>query len=58
MVMLREVLSPSAAIPALVEKAVRPKAAFLLGAEDFVRFVMAGLDAVALAHRSDNHSNG
>ncbi len=109
MVMLREVLSPSAAIPALVEKAVRPKAAFLLGligevlglnpkapavqralmftvlpciammiapkqmqaallpavakdkdalAEDLVRFVMAGLDAVALAHRSDNHSNG
>lgn len=109
MVMLREVLSPSAAIPALIEKAVRPKAAFLLGligevlglnpkapavqravmfavlpcvammvapkqmqaallpavmkdkdalAEDFVRFVMAGLDALAIAHRSDNHPNG
>jgi AcrR family transcriptional regulator len=106
MVMLREVLSPSPAIPALIEKAVRPKAAFLLGligevlglnpkapavqralmfavlpcvammvapkqmqaallpavakdkdalAEDFVRFVMAGLDALALAHRSDKH---
>ena len=105
MVMLREVLSPSAAIPALIKKAVRPKAAFLLGligevlglnpkapavqravmfavlpcvammvapkqmqtallpavmkdkdalAEDFVRFVMAGLDALAIAHRSDN----
>ena len=109
MVMLREVLSPSAAIPALIEMAVRPKAAFLLGligevlglnpkapavqravmfavlpcvammvapkqmqaallpavmkdkdalAEDFVRFVMAGLDALAIAHRSDNHPNG
>ena len=109
MVMLREVLSPSAAIPALIKKAVRPKAAFLLGligevlglhpkapavqralmftvlpcvvmmvapkqmqtallpavmkdkdalAEDFVRFVMAGLDALAIAHRSDNHPNG
>jgi len=109
MVMLREVLSPSAAIPALIEKAVRPKAALLLGligevlglnpkspavqravmfvvlpcvammvapkqmqaallpavmkdkdalAEDFVRFVMAGLDALAIAHRSDNHPNG
>ena len=109
MVMLREVLSPSAAIPALIEKAVRPKAAFLLGligevlglnpkapavqravmfvvlpcvamlvapkqmqaallpavmkdkdalAEDFVRFVMAGLDALAIAHRSNNHPNG
>ena len=109
MVMLREVLSPSAAIPALIEKAVRPKAAFMLGligevlglnpkapavqravmfavlpcvammvapkqmqaallpavmkdkdalAEDFVRFVMAGLDALAIAHRSDNHPNG
>ncbi|NPT47482.1 DUF1956 domain-containing protein [Paraburkholderia sp. 1N] len=109
MVMLREMLSPSTAIPALIEKAVRPKAAFLLGligevlglnpkapavqravmfvvlpcvamivapkqmqaallpavmkdkdalAEDFVRFVMAGLDALAIAHRSDNHPNG
>jgi TetR/AcrR family transcriptional regulator, regulator of cefoperazone and chloramphenicol sensitivity len=109
LVMLREVLSPSAAIPALIEKAVRPKAAFLLGligevlvlnpkapavqravmfvvlpciammvapkqmqaallpavmkdkdalAEDFVRFVIAGLDALAVTHRSDNHSNG
>jgi TetR/AcrR family transcriptional regulator, regulator of cefoperazone and chloramphenicol sensitivity len=103
MLMLREVLSPSKAIPALIEKAVRPKAAFLLKvigevlgldptmpvvqralmftvlpcvammiapkqmqsallpgvakdkealAEDFVRFVLAGLDAIALAHRS------
>jgi len=106
MVMLREMLSPSAAIPALIEKTVRPKAAFLLGligevlglspdapavqralmfavlpciamtiaprqmqaallpavvkdkdalAEDFVRFVMAGIDALAFAYRSDNH---
>lgn len=104
MVMLREVLSPSAAVPALIEKAVRPKAAFMLGligevlglspkapavqravmfavlpcvammvapkqmqasllpavvkdkdalAEDFVRFVTAGLDALALSYRSD-----
>lgn len=104
MLMLREVLSPSKAIPALIEKAVRPKAAFLLKvigevlgldpatpvvqravmftvlpciammiapkqmqsallpavakdkdalAEDFVRFVLAGLDAIALAHRSE-----
>ncbi|MEZ0604189.1 TetR/AcrR family transcriptional regulator [Paraburkholderia sp. IW21] len=104
MLMLREVLSPSTAIPALIEKAVRPKAAFLLKiigevlelnpeapvvqralmftvlpcivimiapkqmqstllpavakdtdalAADFVRFVMAGLDAIALAHRSE-----
>ena len=103
MLMLREVLSPSPAIPALIEKAVRPKAAVLLGligevlqlnpqepavqralmftvlpcialmiaprqmqaallpavakdknalVEDFVRFVMAGLDAVAAAHRT------
>jgi AcrR family transcriptional regulator len=102
MLMLREVLSPSKAIPALIEKAVRPKAAFMLKligevlgldpttpvvqravmftvlpcialmiaprqmqaallpaaagdknalAEDFIRFVMAGLDAIALAHR-------
>jgi TetR/AcrR family transcriptional regulator, regulator of cefoperazone and chloramphenicol sensitivity len=109
LVMLREVLSPSAAVPALIEKAMRPKAAFLLGligevlvlnpkapavqravmfvvlpcvammvapkqmqaallpavmkdkdalAEDFVRFVMAGLDALAITHRSDNHPNG
>ncbi|RKE39902.1 TetR family transcriptional regulator [Paraburkholderia sp. BL23I1N1] len=105
MLMLREVLSPSNAIPALIEKAIRPKAAFLLKtigevlelnpstpvvqralmfsvlpcivmmvapmrmqaallpavakdrealAEDFVRFVMAGLDAIALAHRTDS----
>ena len=26
-------------------------------AEDFVRFVMAGLDAIALAHRSDKQPN-
>ncbi len=103
MLMLREVLSPSPAIPALIEKAVRPKAAVLLGlmgevlqlnpqeptvqralmftvlpcialmiaprqaqaallpavakdknalVEDFVHFVMAGLDAVAAAHRA------
>jgi AcrR family transcriptional regulator len=103
MLMLREMLSPSPAIPALIEKAVRPKAAVLLGlmgevlqlnpqeptvqravmftvlpcialmiaprqaqaallpavakdknalVEDFVRFVMAGLDAVAAAHRA------
>jgi AcrR family transcriptional regulator len=103
MLMLREVLSPSKAIPALIEKAVRPKAAFLLKiiggvlgldptapvvqralmftvlpciammiapkqmqsallpavakdqdalADDFVRFVLAGLDAIALAHRA------
>jgi len=101
-VMLRELLSPSPAIPALIEKAVRPKAKLLLGlmaerlrlppehpavqrgvmftvlpcvafmvapkemparllpgaakdgdalAADFVRFVMAGLDALAQAHR-------
>lgn len=101
MLMLREVLSPSKAIPALIDKAVRPKAAFLLKvvgdvlgldpatpvvqralmftvlpciammiapkqmqsallpavakdkdalAEDFVRFVLAGLDAISLAH--------
>jgi AcrR family transcriptional regulator len=109
MLILREVLSPSAAISALIEKAVRPKAAFLLGligevlgldpkapavqravmftvlpcvammiaptqiqaallpavvknkdalAEDFVRFVVAGLDALAIAHRSNNHPKG
>jgi len=103
MLMLREVLSPSPAIPALIEKAVRPKATVLLGligevlqlnpqepavqralmfavlpcialmiaprqmqaallpavakdknalVEDFIRFVMAGLDAVAAAHRT------
>lgn len=103
MLMLREVLSPSSAIPALIDKAVRPKAAFLLGligevlgrnpqeavvqralmlsvlpsvvimiapkqvqaallpaitqdrnalVEDFVRFMIAGLDAIAAAHRS------
>jgi AcrR family transcriptional regulator len=103
MLMLREVLSPSQAIHALVEKAVRPKAAVLLGligdvlqldprepvvqralmftvlpcialmiapkqvqnallpavakdrnalADDFVRFVIAGLDALAAAHRT------
>ncbi|SOE98198.1 transcriptional regulator, TetR family [Burkholderia sp. OK233] len=107
MLILREVLSPSNAIPALIEKAIRPKAALLLKtigevlemnpstpavqralmfsvlpcivmmiapmrmqaellpavakdrdalAEDFVRFVMAGLDAIALAHRSDGQS--
>ena len=101
-VMLREVLSPSAAIPALIEKAVRPKARLMLGlmaellglppehpavqrgvmftvlpciammvapkemparllpsaakdgdalGADFVRFVMAGLEALAQAHR-------
>jgi AcrR family transcriptional regulator len=103
MLMLREILSPSRAMPALVEKAVRPKAAVMLGlmgevlqldprdpavqravmftvlpcialmiapkqvqnallpaiakdrnalADDFVRFVIAGLDAIAAAHRS------
>lgn len=101
-VMLRELLSPSPAIPALIEKAVRPKAKLVLGlmaeylnlppqhpvvqrsvmftvlpciammiapremparllpgaakdgealAADFVRFVMAGLDALAQARR-------
>lgn len=101
-VMLRELLSPSPAIPALIEKAVRPKAKLVLGlmaeylglppqhpavqrgvmftvlpciammvapkemparllpgaakdgealAVDFVRFVMAGLDALAQAQR-------
>lgn len=101
-VMLRELLSPSPAIPALIEKAVRPKAKLVLGlmaeylglppqdpavqrgvmftvlpciammvapkemptrllpgaakdgevlAADFVRFVMAGLDALAQAQR-------
>jgi AcrR family transcriptional regulator len=106
MLMLREVLSPSKAIPALIEKAIRPKAAFMLKvvgevlgldpatpvvqravmftvlpciammiapkqmtfallpaaaketdvlAEDFVRFVLAGLDAIAMAHRPDGH---
>lgn len=103
MLMLREVLSPSPAIPALIEKAVRPKAAVLLGligeamqlnpqepvvqralmftvlpcialmiapkqmqaallpavakdrsalADDFIRFMMAGLDAIAAAYRT------
>lgn len=107
--MLREVLSPSKAIPALIESTVRPKAAFMLKmigevlgvdpatpvvqravmfsvlpcialmiapkqiqaavlpavatdkdalAEDFVRFVIAGLDAIALAHRSGKQSGG
>ena len=102
MLMLREVLSPSPAMPALVEKAVRPKAAVMLElmgevlqldpqdpavqravmftvlpcialmiapkqmqnallpavakdrnalADDFVRFVIAGLDAIAAGHR-------
>ncbi len=102
-VMLREVLSPSAAIPALVEKAVRPKAALVLGlvgelmalppthpavqrgvmfavlpciammvapkemparllpaatqgggaiVDDFVDYTMAGLEALAHAHRA------
>jgi len=101
-VLLREVLSPSPAIPALIEKAVRPKARLMLGlmaellglppehpavqrgvmftvlpciammvapkemparllpgaakdgdalGADFVRFVMAGLEALAQAHR-------
>lgn len=105
MLMLREVLSPSKAIPALIEKAVRPKAAFMMKVigevlgldpatpvvqravmltvlpciammiapkqmqsallpaaakdrdalvEDFLRFVLAGLDAIAIAHRSEN----
>lgn len=103
MLMLREVLSPSPAIPALIEQAVRPKAAVLLKligevlqldpqepavqralmfsvlpciaimiaprqmqaallpalaqdrnalVEDYVRFVIAGLDAIAATHRS------
>jgi AcrR family transcriptional regulator len=103
MLMLREILSPSPAIPALIDKAVRPKAVVLLGligevlqlnpqeppvqralmfsvlpcialmiaprqvqaallpavakdrsalAEDFIRFIMAGLDAIAAAHRA------
>ena len=103
-VMLRELLSPSPALPALVEKAVKPKARWLLGimaevlglppehpavqrgvlftvlpcialmvapkemparllpaarqgggealAADLVRYVMAGLDAIASAHRA------
>jgi TetR/AcrR family transcriptional regulator, regulator of cefoperazone and chloramphenicol sensitivity len=102
MLMLREMLSPSSAIPALVEKAVRPKAAFMLGlvadvlglrkddavvqravlfavlpclammiaprqlraailpavdrdqnglVDDYMSFVLAGLDALAVAHR-------
>jgi TetR/AcrR family transcriptional regulator, regulator of cefoperazone and chloramphenicol sensitivity len=102
--MLREVLSPSRSIPALVEKAIRPKAQLLLGmvgemldlppdhpavqrgllfsilpciammiaprqiqtallpaaakdsdalADDFVRYVMGGLDAIVAAHRLD-----
>lgn len=101
-VMLRELLSPSAAMPALIDKAVRPKARLMLGlmaerlglppehpavqrgvmfsvlpciammvapremparllpsaakdgdalGADFVRFVMAGLEALAQAHR-------
>ncbi|MFL9966018.1 CerR family C-terminal domain-containing protein [Paraburkholderia sediminicola] len=104
MLMLREILSPSRAMPALVEKAVRPKAAVMLRlmgevlqldprdpavqravmftvlpcialmiapkqvqnallpavakdrnalTDDFIRFVIAGLDAIAAAHRSD-----
>src|SRR6266702_2061415 len=104
MLMLREALSPSPAMPALIEKAVRPKAVFLLGLlsevlgsnplapvvqralmftilpciammiapkqmkaallpagakdtkaleKDLVCFVMAGLDAIAAAHRPD-----
>lgn len=102
MLMLREAFSPSPAMPALIEKAVRPKAVFLLGLlsevlglnplapvvqrammftilpciammiapkpmkeallpavaqdakaleQDLVCFVMAGLDAIAAAHR-------
>ncbi len=102
-VMLREVMTPSAAIPALAEKAIRPKAALMLGlvgelmqlppsdpvvqrgvmftifpciamvvaprqisgvllpdaqrdpaslATDFVDFTLAGLDALAAAHRA------
>ncbi|MGF6725302.1 hypothetical protein P3T43_004679 [Paraburkholderia sp. GAS41] len=35
---------------ALLPAVVKDKEAL---AEDFVRFVMAGLDAIALAHRSD-----
>lgn len=104
LLMLREVLAPSPAVPALIEQAVRPKAAFMLGlvaqalgmkpgdaavqravlftvlpciammiaprqiqaavlpaattdrhaiVEDYVRFVMAGLEAIAVAHRTE-----
>nr|WP_240648191.1 CerR family C-terminal domain-containing protein [Pararobbsia silviterrae] len=104
LLVLREVLSPSGAITALIEKAVRPKAAFMLErvadvmglkpddaavqravlltvlpciammiaprkiqaavlpavsqdrgalADDFVRFAMAGIDALAAAHRDE-----
>jgi TetR/AcrR family transcriptional regulator, regulator of cefoperazone and chloramphenicol sensitivity len=104
LLILREVLSPSAAIPALIEQAVRPKAAFMLGIvsdvlglqpndatvqravlftvlpciammiapskirsavlpatgtdqaaiiDDYVEFVVAGLEGIANAHRAD-----
>ncbi|HEX7914017.1 MAG TPA: CerR family C-terminal domain-containing protein [Paraburkholderia sp.] len=105
MLMLREVLSPSPAIPALIEQAIRPKAAVLLQligevlrldpqepavqralmfsvlpcilmmiapkqvqtallpavakdktalVDDYIRFVFAGLDALAATHRPVN----
>lgn len=107
--MLREMLSPSSALPALVDKTVRPKARWLLGlmaecfglppehpsvqravmltvlpclavmvapkevparllpaaardgealAADFVRFMMAGLEALAQAPRSPPRRRG
>ncbi|RAR57451.1 TetR family transcriptional regulator [Paraburkholderia unamae] len=107
LLILREVLSPSAAIPAFVEQAVRPKAAFMLGivsdvlglkpndaavqravlftvlpciammiaprkiqsavlpaagsdheaiVDDYVEFVIAGLEALANAHRAGKPS--
>ncbi|WP_353621339.1 TetR/AcrR family transcriptional regulator [Variovorax saccharolyticus] len=101
-VMLREVLTPSAAVPALIEQAMRPKSRLLLGllgevlglpldhpatqrglmfallpclvilvapkevparllpaltgeglAEEFIRYALAGLEAMAKAHRAD-----
>lgn len=103
-VVLREMLTPSAAVPALIEKAIRPKSRVLLGlfgevlglapehpavqrglmfallpclvilvapkevparvlpalsgdgsglADEFIRYAMAGLDALAKAHRTE-----
>jgi TetR/AcrR family transcriptional regulator, regulator of cefoperazone and chloramphenicol sensitivity len=108
LLILREILSPSAAIPTLVEQAVRPKAAFMLGivsdvlglkpndaavqravlftvlpciammiaprkiqsavlpaagddhesiVDDYVQFVVAGLEGIATAHRASKPSS-
>ncbi|MGO4395040.1 TetR/AcrR family transcriptional regulator [Variovorax sp. M-6] len=105
-VLLREVMTPSAAVPALIEKAISPKSRLLLGlvgeildlppehpavqrgllfsvlpclvilvaprevparllpaigkdsgglAEEFIRYALAGLEAMAKAHRAEPH---